>query len=462
MLIEFTVENYRSFKELTKLSMQSTKIVDLPEHSVNVDVGSNSLAINKLGVFFGSNAAGKSNMLRAFEHMRTLVVKLGIPKKERTDFLTSDYDPFRFSTDSRQAPTLFQSIYEVHGTYFRYGFIYDSKEIIEEWLYSGTFDDENKIFIRYSDKTIEYGDAAHISDIKNAEKYLNGKNLLLSVGADLKIAFCEKAISFFISIVLQFPHSMPLAILLEKQEFLPIVSSLLAFADTGISNIESRKRKSPELEIPEDVPDAVAKLFEAMKALVKEQEENMSAVMFRHSGLDGEDPELALLPEEQESRGTLTFITLLFRLCLAIQRDSVVVVDELDNGLHPLLVAGILKFFTSIPGSKAQLLCSSHCSVIFSREIVRRDELWITEKDIDGQSVLISASDYKDARSDGNLTRRYLEGRFGGVPLLDSKYFEEGRRATIQMLATRHLNQQEIPITTDMRNGPTSEVEHGS
>lgn len=423
MLLEFMAQNFRSLNAPIRVGMISSRIKELPEHKILLPNFRNKIYANKLAVLFGHNASGKTNVLRALLTMRSMVNRLGISSKKDKE-LPAFYDPFALNSITRQSPTLFQATYIFRDQYFRYGFKYNSNEIQEEWLISGSPQNENPLLIR-TGKDIEF----FYDEISSADKNIFIKQiapniLFLSVGADLEISPFIEAASFFNSFYHPVDKEMPLALSLKDDQLVQILARMLYFADIGIKQIERQEVKNEFGEIPPDIDEKIAKLFNAIKDLAEDNPQFRESIVFKHSSSDITSSEEWTLREEEESKGTKAFLRLLFSFCQALKNNSITIIDEVDESLHPLLLARALQFFTSFD-SEAQLICTSHSPVIFSTKVVRRDELIIVEKDNLGETILKRASDFKDARNDGNLTSRYLEGRFGGVPLFNNNLLQK-------------------------------------
>lgn len=417
MLLEFLARNYRSIKDEVRLSMVSSRVRELADHRILLPLKGKKLYVNKLGVLFGPNASGKTNILRAILDMGAMVENLGIGRKKK-NILEFFYRPFALDKTNGLEPTLFQASYIARQKYYRYGFKFDKRGILEEWLFGGTPGREAPLILRALER-LEFINKSLVDDKAILEKQLAPENLVLPVGADLKIPAFVDAASFFGNIQEPLPKNVSLGFLDES--LMEILSELLVFADTGISKIERIPGEAVELP-PKNLPknEKVEKIFELFRELQKEIPKPPDKIIFRHTGANANGNE-CVLNEDDESRGTQAFLRLLHDFCNALQTGSILVIDEIDESLHPLLLARALQFFASFD-SVAQVICASHSPVIFSTRVLRRDELMVTEKDNTGGTFLHRASDFKDARNDGNLTIRYLEGRFGGVPLFNDKH----------------------------------------
>lgn len=411
MLLEFTAQNFRSIYSPLLLSMLSTRVRELPGHKIPFF---GKKHCNKLAVLFGSNACGKSNVLLALRTMRDMVERLGVSREGHKRF-PFFYEPFALSEAASREPTMFQATFLANGQYFRHGFKYNGSEVLEEWLMTGKPDNELPLFARLGNE-LDYLDDSISSDEKRMlEKQISPTSLLLSIGADLKIADFASAASFYSNFIYFSDMSFPLAFMPQDDELLAILAELLMFADTGVIGIERREFENKLPNVPANYDEKLTKLLKAIKEYAETHPHQM--LVFKHGRSETQD---WFLPEFEESRGTCSFLRLLSVLCAALRNGGVAIIDEIDESLHPLLLARALQFFTSF-NKETQLVCTCHAPIIFSTKAVRRDELYIIEKSSLGETFIKRSSDYKEARNDGNLTLRYLEGRFGGVPLMDNQ-----------------------------------------
>lgn len=463
MLIEFAVENFRSIKELTRLNMEATKIRGLPSHKIRVSkkVSTTAVSLNKLAILFGANASGKSNFLKAIVRMKEMVEVLGENKhSKRNKSRPQFYTPYAFTKEAQAEPTLFQASYIVNNQYYRYGFTYDATKICEEWLYSGQLGNETLVFERTSNNTVDFGETVS-KETQSLLNDLEDSKLLLSLGAKNNHHIFSEAVSFFSDIrsidysSFQERYWKIADDLEDREELLLVLSSLLAFADTGITTIERRVPKKEWLDSTDDIPDelpdlsgenedtkkVITKLFEYAKALneyaktLKEAKRTITETIgiappkelwFKHNAPSDSTSNSIFFQMIEESRGTIVYLGFLIDFIYAFEDDALLIIDEFENSLHPQLVAQLLQIFTTFKKCNAQLITTSHSPFIFSTKVVRRDELWLMEKNIHGCTSLTNAAEYQISKK-GDLTHRYLMGRYGGIPLFDFDKLPESK-----------------------------------
>ncbi len=430
MLIDFSVENFRSFGDEQTLSMiASNKLREHAEHLIPIrDTGKSSL---RAGVVYGANAAGKSNLVRAMEFARSMIAGNGSLKRLAVS-------QFRF--DDAKGPTSFGFRFLVNDRVFNYGFSANAESVVEEWL-DATSDsgrEEVEVFSRDT-AGVRIGNLQLFREIEGdkssaalgALKQLGARHdqLLLNKIVDLDPAhrgqLLHCAAWWFqdcLAIVQpQSPYGALIEFLDEDSRFRDFAGAFLANVGTGVSAFHvERANISVDLlpkimqgQLDEETPFGSAGMSlqlnpDGPKQVIRR---NLYA---EHRIREG----LFSLPFSDESDGTQRCLNLLPALYRLRNRCSVFVVDEIDRSLHPLLCHEILKFFIdSCPGACQQMIVTTHETHLLDLELLRRDEIWFVEKDNAQQSRLYSLSNLK-VRNDVRIEKGYLHGRFGGVPFI--------------------------------------------
>lgn len=445
MLLEFSVTNFTSFQDTARLSMVSSQQAELKDdHTIPLDSSKKSnVSLNRLAALFGANASGKSNLFYAFRLMRNVIMRAGLSlpgsKRLRKKRPMPPHKPFAFNPESRQQPTSFESIFSIDETIYRYGFSYNESAFVEEWLYSTTVGqkEDHLLFARNKMELDEDSDVA--LNKKEYTKHISDTNLFLTILAELGLDKYAALLDFFASIEFAQGNGFDLSDLAElvQKEDLRVLSCLLQFADTGISGLTVKELPQELLQNKisgalNDAPDELKKLMEALEEFVGSTNDDNHT--FAHKAFDckfyhdvyedGVNCEYHLSPND-ESTGTLRYIAIISYMLDALRNNKVLLIDELDTSLHPLLVEGLIDFFVKVK-SRGQLIFSSHCPFMFDQKKIRRDELWLVDKNNQGTSRLESAVEYKEAaRGDGNLAKRYLEGKFGGIPYIQHHILSE-------------------------------------
>ena len=411
MLIRFRVENFRSVKQEQELTMVASA---LSEHSETlVHAGSYGFELLRSAAIYGPNASGKSSLFHALSFMRAAVMDShrswspdgGIPRT-----------PFALSLDSTLQPSLFAVDLMINGIRYEYGFTADSHRVHEEWLYAYPRGRKQEWFTRDASRDLEFA----------FSRLLPGENRA--------IAAFTRSNSLFLSAAAQNNHEVLLPLYLWFSQNLWIVDdstrkffenytidqcrnegyrnslfSMLQSADLGITNIEFTDEHLP--------PEVQQALQNTRDPAVVDLLTNAyrPRVQFWHSG--GASGGAVALPLDQESRGTRTLFSLLGIVWWSLTSGSTLVVDELDQSLHPHLARNIVSTFTN-PGTNpqlAQLIFNTHDTNLLDAELLRRDQIWFTEKGDDGASRIYPLTDFH-ARKLENIERGYLQGRYGAVP----------------------------------------------
>jgi len=435
VLKRFRLTNFSSFKDKQTLEMTAGGTRVLNDHVV--DFG--NVRLLRTGVVYGANASGKSNLIKAIDFARKIILS-GI---NSTDTYKKH---FRLERDKADSPTKFEFELEVENKFYSYSFstILKTGRIVEEWLYEIGNGKPKKIFERESDH-ISLGSELLANDSKSrfeiyAEEMKNqNSQLFLSEVAekDLEISGAldiNKVFNWFSKkLDIVYPEDRYFGFTGVNQDLTAELSRYLSRFDTGVKDITT---------IDEDFEDALKNYPDGLKArIIKDfSEEDMTEAAIHSSGPDGEILTLFKTPEgeikarklafihgddkkeafelKEESDGTrrlLDFIPLLSKF----SQDHTVLVDEFDRSLHPKLTREFFRLFHSMIGSKSQLIVSTHESTLLDLELLRRDEIWFVEKSSDGSSKLLSLNAFNE-RYDKKVEKAYLLGRYGAVPVFNS------------------------------------------
>ena len=417
MLIQFNFKNFKSFRDEVSLDLSATKITEHEDHVV--DIANDKLL--KVAAIYGANASGKSNVYDAFGYMSYYVVesfKFGGEEENRRKTETSylKVTPFLFDEKSRDEETTFEVFYvdnsENSGKIYQYGFSLKKDEVVEEWLYSKAKTARTNyrtIFYRKKGEELEMNGFSK-SHVENIKASLNKEALIVSLGAKLRVEKLIKVRDWFLN------------------------NGIIDFGNP-VENF-FRSRVLPEdfvnsKEVQENVIKYFASFDEAIQDFNVEQQQQEDEkdtgkgykIDALHRMTDSEN--MASIPLKQESSGTLKMFALYPSLKDVLDNGGTLFVDELNARLHPLLVRNIILTFLSpeINTQNAQLIFTTHDVWQFSNELLRRDEIWMVNKNKDGVSELYSLADFKDedgnkVRRDEAIAKKYLTGYYGAIPAL--------------------------------------------
>lgn len=427
MLIEFSVGNYRSFKDQVTLSMVAAPIVaeDKEIDQRNVFTVDEELILLKSAAVYGANASGKSNLAKAMSFMRWFMIN---SSKDTQSTEQIAVEPFRLSTETEKQPSFFEIIFLMEGTQYRYGFEIDRNEVLSEWLYYVPNVRETKLFVRHQDK-FEITKKYRGQELKHITR---PNALFLSVCAQFNVQIANQILNWTANklkiisgLEAEGYRGYTARCLNQKNQYSEAILKLIKKLDLGISDLDVEEVEITEEHLPEHFP-------EELKKFVLNNSSKMPSVNTFHKKYDPEgklaSTEIFDL-EEQESEGTQKLFEIAGPLVDTLFDGKVLVIDEFDARLHPLINQAIVKQFNSIEDNpnNAQLIFITHDTNLLDKKLLRRDQVWFTEKNRYGATDLYSLVEYKGVRNDASFENDYIKGRYGAIPFLGtlSKLLEE-------------------------------------
>lgn len=412
MLIRFRVENFRSIKEEQELSLVASSLSEHPENVVHVE--RYDLDLLRTAAIYGPNASGKSTVVAALRFMRDAVEEShrlwkpdgGIPRT-----------PFALDAVSRNAHSLFAVDILLDDVRYEYGFVVDSARVLEEWLFAYPKGKKQEWFAREASRKPEFTFSRLMPGENRAIAELTRPNsLFLSAAAQnnhQSLAPIHGWFSRLIPVGVEKRKTLELAAsqLCLHDHLRAQVLEILRAADLGITGIEPIEEDLASFARRFDMESDDPRLAELPSLLTR----RAGGVQFQHHAGSASDGTVLLY--EQESEGTKTLFALAGAIVIVIRSGGVLVVDELDRSLHPHLALKIVSLFND-PATNphnAQLIFNTHDTNLLDNELLRRDQIWFTEKGDDGATRLFPLTDFR-ARKYENLERGYLQGRYGAVP----------------------------------------------
>ena len=417
MLIEFSVGNYRSFKERVTFSMVAANIVakdkELDEN--NVFAVDNDLKLLKSAAIYGANASGKSNLAKALSFMRWFMVNSS-RETQSTDPI--DVEPFRLSTETEDKPSYFELVFLMDGKRYRYGFEANQEQVISEWLYYVPKVRETKLF----ERKINSFKISKSYEASGIQKRTRDNALFLSVSAQFNVGFAEEILGWVISKLgmiselwepLLFTYTIDCLMNNEnKSDIVKLIKKL----DLGIDDIQVEKGNFTNDIVNDNLTDRV-------KHLTLEIRRGQTAsIKTIHKKFDKNGNYQSIEKfdfRSHESEGTQKFFTLAGTLIKTLKEGDILVVDELDARLHPLITTAIVSLFNSKEANpnNAQLIFMTHNTNLLSNKLFRRDQIWFTEKNRYGATDLYSLAEYK-IRNDASFESDYIKGKYGAIPYI--------------------------------------------
>lgn len=429
MIVNFTIENWMSFKESTKFSMLATR--ERQNNDRLPKIAKYSAKILPIAAIFGGNASGKTNFFKALNFMRWLVLKGTQP-----DSLIP-LEPFRLDDECLKKPSRFNIELLIDEIIYELSFAVTQECISEEKLVRITSTSEKILYHRHGDKI-------KFDKTLKKEKFLHfafqgtRKNqLFLTNSVSQKIETFRPVYNWFrYNLELVAPDSrfeFFEQFFEEEHPLFNTMNEILQKLDTGISHLGGEEVPFENLPMPdalkkklqEDVTDDVSikLLSEPNNERYIVSRKNGKLVVKKlvafHTKSDGSEVKFDL---SQESDGSQRIIDLLPVLLAVASSGSkkVILVDEMDRSLHSTLTKRLLEAYLDICSNdtRSQLMVTTHDILQMDQELFRRDEMWVTERNSDGVSTLFSFSEYKDIRYDKDIRKSYQQGRLGGVPRL--------------------------------------------
>ncbi len=428
MIISFTIENWMSFRDETTFTMVATRerqhgerIPRVPKYPVRV---------LPVAAIFGGNASGKTNFFKALEFAQQLVIEGTKPDE------LIPVEPCIIDDACMDKPSGFKLELLIDELIYEFSFALTTESVIEEKLVKITRNSEYTLYDR------KHGNIDFDDDLKKKNANLNfifqgtrGNQLLLTNSVSQNMDAFQPVYSWFMnSLVMISPNSIfaPGVVSFDKEH--PEYDSMndaLSQLDTGISRLGSKEISLDDANFPEPMKkdlqrnlkpgimaNAVASHTKERLTITKIDKKLITKKMVTyHSKIQGGNVQFEF---SQESDGTQRVVDLLpsFLDISSANSNKVYIIDELDRSLHTLLSRKLIEAYLAgcAKKSRSQLLFTTHDVLLMDQRIIRRDEMWVTERDTNGFSTMFSFSDYKDIRYDKDIKKSYLTGRLGGIP----------------------------------------------
>ena len=416
-LLSFTAENVRCYRDEVHLSLSGTRMAEKGV-ARRLAVAGTSKPISLLPVagIFGANASGKTAILEAMDDMSVVVMD---SFRRKDPGLSTGRRPFLLDEESESRSSRYEIELVLQGVRWQYGFEIDDHRVLGEYAYHYPRGRQALVFHRESSR-VELGPPFRSAG-RVLRSLVRGHHLLLSVAGAVELEDLAALYAWFESNLMLTKPSEPgwgaalTADLVQSPYTKDGVLGLLRYADMGVTDAH---KDPPDPESVERVRRAIRKAHDGAPSLGADDELTLDGVIrLTHLGPAGERQ----ISPEDESQGTQAWLRLIGPALSALNGGTVLLVDELDASLHSYLVNSLINLFQDQHHNPrcAQLIFNSHDTNILGdseRRTLGRDQIWITEKNLDGVTSLYPLSDFAPRRDDA-IERRYLQGRYGGVPL---------------------------------------------
>ncbi len=409
MLLEFRIKNFRSFRDEAVLRMTASSDTSMQAtHTRETGLEKAKRVVNAVAIF-GANASGKTNVVRALQFMQLMVATSNQVQPDQE----SNLSPFALRPEAASYPTLLEMTFLIDGVRYQYGFEFTRRAIIEEWLQVYETAKPQVWFHRKRDeKTGKY--RYTYSD------YFLGQKKVWEGATRKEVLFLTTAVNLnneqLRPLYQKFVDDMAVSLqggaigtdftasYVQDSGSQRRVVSLLSAADTGVSSLAFDKRRGQQLQV-----NLASGLHET-----SEVEFNMPQLGHLANGVTYP------LDFQDESSGTQIIFSLAGPVLDILQRGRLLVVDELDRSLHPLLVQQLVAMFNDPQQNRhgAQLIFTTHDVSLLDSKHLRRDQIWFAEKDQGQASHFFPLLDFSPRKGEA-LEKGYLGGRYGGIPILE-------------------------------------------
>lgn len=427
MLIKFTLENWKSFRDKINFSMIASRERQHRERVTRLS--KIRTGVLPIATIYGGNASGKSNLFEAFRFAKRLVVK----GSQLDSFIP--VEPYRLDSISSKNPTRFSFDLYINEKIYEFSFAVNQTTIIEEKLVEVLSTTEKVLYHRQEGNSDPKFSKTLTKDqvLKVVFNGTRNNQLFLTNSVSQKITTFQPIYDWFKrSLELISPNAVfgSFEKLYDDETGLnQNISKVLSQLDTGISRLGGEKMPIENLFLPGDlVTDLRESIKEGEIAEIHTLEERIHITRLRgglvsnklvtfHMREDGIEEKFKF---NQESDGTKRLIDILpaFLDLISPDKNRLYIIDEFDRSLHTLLTRALIEKYLNDCSDKSrnQLILITHDAILMDQNILRRDEMWVTERKNSGETDLIPFSDFKEIRFDKDIRKSYLNGRMGGIP----------------------------------------------
>jgi AAA15 family ATPase/GTPase len=410
MLVQFSVANYKSIKDKITLSMVTDKPKKGDDRLVYPTGFKAAPYLTNIAAIYGPNGSGKSNIVKALDTMRDFIND-SFKDKQRGEEI--EVTPFLFSKDTKEAPTEFEITF-IHADYlFQYGFVADKNSVHEEWLFATPKKGQRQraqTWLERERQEITVGKEI-VGEVQSWKKATRENALFLSTAVAMNadaFAIPFMWIKEFLRIIIPLGLSPAFTVKqIKDTEHHKRISQLLRHMDAAFHDVKVVEREFTELDLPENMP------LEIKQEILKDMKgKSITHIFGVHPTDYGEEYHL---PFDEESLGTQRLFSLIGPWLDVLDNGYTVIIDELQNSLHPFLVRGLIELFGNSEYNKknAQLIFTTHDTDAMN--YLRRDQVWLMSRGELGASQMESVADFA-GRPDEAMEKRYHSGRYGALP----------------------------------------------
>ncbi len=413
MLVEFRVSNFRSLRSEQVLSLVAGSERSAGERNTFATGIKVAPRLLRSAAVYGPNAGGKSNLIRAVQYMRGVVVE----SATRQPGQPYKVQPFRLDQSAAQQPTRFEATFILNGVRHQYGFAMTQQHITEEYLLVYKSFKPQQWFNRFIDPDSGEERFEFSSSLKGKKSLWESATrpdiLFLSMAVQLNSEQLAPVFAWFQDQLVVINEITPLAPhfaieRLRNPDTKAAMCDFLKAADISLEDIEVVSRKRPGQQFHVNIATGESE--------VRHEEVEHHELRFRHRTDKGS----AVFGLDEESSGTRSLLFLIGPILDILDNGLTLVIDELDTSLHTLLVRRLVQLFhdSATNPAGAQLIFTTHdTSLLSADDLLRRDQVWFVEKDREQASSLYALAEFSPRKNEA-LERGYLTGRYGGLPFL--------------------------------------------
>ncbi len=446
MLIRFTIENFLSFREKQSFSLIAGKGTLKSKHKTEKIKG---VSVLKTSILYGANASGKSNLIRAIDFGRETILKGTKPEQP------INFKNFKLDEDFLKMNSYIEYEIQYKEKNYAYGFIFNSKEIVDEWLYELSTTTEHKIFERSNTTTFDLETLFKKNKKSDEKQFIEftarstpRNQLFLTQARNTNIKDNVSNFEDVFNVIDWFQNALTVIYpssrsvskkfdLIEDINLQQLFTEMLAYFDTGIDGIEFEHIEFEKAQIPKEIKEDIKNdlLSEKSKkntaflsdpqddmyyAISKTSENEIIARLLKtkHKVTGGT---YELFDLKNESDGTRRLMDLIPLIIDFFKGGNVFVIDEIERSLHPNLVKDLFEFILNkCKNVDSQIIVASHEATLLTQKLLRKDEIWFAVKNNEGATQLHSLEDY-NIRFDKEIMKDYLLGRYRGVPKIGNR-----------------------------------------
>ena len=438
MLLRFAAENIMSFKDAVEFNtFPSSKTHSHDWHKIDCDYATSL----RMSAIYGANGAGKSNLIKCISLMKTIV-----SSERLNDISLADDLYFRLDGKGRTKPSELAIEFCANGRIFYYHIVFNRQEVVEEELVLSQKSKDIPVFSRNRNQLDVSGDFLKSGGKEDyREFFLNAmKRIIRSDVPALsffghyypeELPIVKEAFDWIIRLQVVLP-TMRIGylphIMENEPEFAALVNEVIPELKTGITRLVVRKDVIGEEDARGNT--AVARALSAAREqpgrpqVVESGDNDISNIVVEngtayvktlvavHTDAEGRDVEMGLGMESDGTRRLIEYMPLLYAV---LKHDNVVIVDEIERSLHPIMIKTLIRKISESREAKGQIIFTTHESCLLDQSIFRPDEIWFAQKDVEQSTQLYPLSDYNIHRT-ANIENGYLSGRYGGIPFLSN------------------------------------------